>query len=382
MDWYGGDGIKKLDTHFASPERSPIFELQSELEIISKSKILEAMLKITGSLLAILNKNRQVLMLNDNFLNFLGINNADEAFGLRLGEFVNCVHSKDMEAGCGTSEYCKTCGAVISIITAIESNEPSVEKCIIDTDKATLVLQVKTVPLIIEGVKVLLLFADDISEVEYCRAAGNYFYNDMKRMLEAMYTNIDMLKIQLPASSFPMISNLETLSTLISKSYRDIDFYKAMITENIYDLRPMLKRVNIAALLDEIRGCFNRRYSNSNKELIIDWNFRNIDFLTDDILFLKVIYLLLDNAFEHTKKVVKIWLEFSEKYFLINIWNDENISDDVSKRIFQKFYSTKDEKGHGFGTFMAKFIAEKVLKGRLSFKTGDGTVFTFEHPIR
>ncbi len=383
MDWYVVENPKKFDTHFASPERSSMPELISELEIISKSKIVDAMIRATGSLLAILNKNRQVLMMNETFMKFLGINNPDEAFGLRPGEIVKCIHSDDMEAGCGTSEYCRTCGAVISIISAIESNEPVEEKCVIETDKNALVLKVKTVPLVIDGVKVLLLFADDISEVEYCKAAGNYFYRELKRTLESMKSTIDLLKLQMPVSSLPSVSNLDSLSFLISKTYRDVDFFKTIATENIYDMMPLMKRNSLTALLDEIRSCYNRRYHHLNKELIIDWNFKSIDFLTDEILFLKVVSLLLENAFEHTENSVKIWIDVNEKSFICNIWNEKKMEDDVAKRVFQKFYTTKDEKGHGFGTFMAKFLAEKVLKGKLSFKTGDeGTVFSFEHPIR
>lgn len=383
MDWYIVEESKKFDTHFASPERSTLPELMNEFEIISKSKIVDAMIRATGSLLAILNKNRQVLMINETFTKFLGINSPDEAFGLRPGELVKCVHANDMEAGCGTSEYCRTCGAVISIITALEKNEPVEEKCVIDTDMATLVLKVKTVPLMINDIKVLLLFADDISELEYCRASGNYFHNELKRALESMRSSIDILKTQLPMSSIPSVYHLDSISFLITKIYRDIDLYKAIVTENIYDIMPLFKRQNLSVLLGEVRSCFNRRYQNHDKELVIDWSFRDVDFQTDEIIFLKIISLLLDNAFEHTDKTVKIWVDVLEDSFICHIWNDRKMDDIAVQRVFQKFFSTKDEKGHGFGTFMAKFLAEKTLKGKLSFSTGDGgTTFSFEHPIR
>jgi len=383
MDWYIDEEPKNFDTHFASPNRSTMPELISELEILSKSKIVEALITTTGGLLAVLNKNWQVLMLNSNFLKMLGISNPDDAFGLRPGELVGCVHSKDMEAGCGTSEYCKTCGAVISMITALETNEPVEEKCIIDTDKNTLVLNVRTVPIIVDGLKVLLLFADDISEKEYCKAANLYMCNELKRYLESMISNIDFLKMQLPLGSFHTISNVENLFFLATKIYKDLNFYKTIVSENIYDIRPSMKKVNLSALLDDVRICFNRNYHESHKELKIDWNFNNIDFLTDDLLFLKVISLLLDNAVEYTDKIVKIWIDINEKSFICNIWNEKKIEPDVAKRVFQKFFTTKTELGHGFGTFMAKFIAEKVLSGKLTFTTGDnGTIFSFEHPIR
>lgn len=86
---------------------------------------------------------------------------------------------------------------------------------------------------------------------------------------------------------------------------------------------------------------------------------------------------------EYTDKIVKIWIDINEKSFICNIWNEKKIEPDVAKRVFQKFFTTKTELGHGFGTFMAKFIAEKVLSGKLTFTTGDnGTIFSFEHPIR
>ncbi|PMP69580.1 MAG: hypothetical protein C0187_06765 [Calditerrivibrio nitroreducens] len=383
MDWYIEEEPKNFDTHFASPNRSTMPELISELEILSKSKIVDALMVTTGGLLAILNKNRQVLMINNNFLKMLGISNPVDAFGLRPGELVGCVHSKDMKAGCGTSEYCKTCGAVISIITALETNEPVEKKCIIDTDKNTLVLNVRTVPIVVDGLKVLLLFADDISEKEYCKAANVYMCNELKRNLESIISNVDFLRIHLPLGSFAIISNVEDLFSLAKKIYKDLDFYKTIVTENIYDIRPSVKKVNLSALLDDVRICFNKHYHESHKELKIDWNFKNIDLLTDELLFLKVISLLLENAVEHTDKIVKLWVDVNEKSVVCHIWNEKKIESDVAKRVFQKFFTTKSELGHGFGTFMAKFIAEKVLLGKLTFTTVDnGTTFSFEHPLR
>jgi len=71
-----------------------------------------------------------------------------------------------------------------------------------------------------------------------------------------------------------------------------------------------------------------------------------------------------------------------EIHIIFKVWNSEEIDEKTSMRIFQKFFSTKDEIGHGFGTYAIKFLGEHVLKGIVSFNTSpDGTVFSFSHPI-
>ncbi|MCA1933693.1 MAG: hypothetical protein LDL13_08955, partial [Calditerrivibrio sp.] len=193
MDWFNVSDKSKKETYFASPEKSSIFELSKEIETISKSNIMDVVLYATGNLLAVLNKNRQVIASNDYFLKYLGIEDTEQILGLRPGEIVGCVHSADMEAGCGTSKYCSTCGAAIAIVTSLAENSAVERNCIIDINNGekTLIFKVRAVPYEIESVKLIFLFLEDISDYEQLKNMERYFLHDLNNTIGAMSSYIE-----------------------------------------------------------------------------------------------------------------------------------------------------------------------------------------------
>jgi len=143
------------------PERASSFELQKQIQILSRNKVLDIFLQAPGHLVSILNSHRQILAVNGKFLKQIGMDNDAHIIGLRPGEVLKCSHAEDMEAGCGTSKYCSTCGAAIAIVTALAENNPVERKCIIDienNDKKTFCLKVRAVPYEVESTKFILLF--------------------------------------------------------------------------------------------------------------------------------------------------------------------------------------------------------------------------------
>ena len=67
-----------MDTYFASGERANEKELAAEIEVVSKNSVLDGLLHSVSGLLAVLNKHRQVVALNDSFMRMLGIDNLEE----------------------------------------------------------------------------------------------------------------------------------------------------------------------------------------------------------------------------------------------------------------------------------------------------------------
>ncbi|MBD3287645.1 sensor histidine kinase, partial [candidate division KSB1 bacterium] len=65
------------------------------------------------------------------------------------------------------------------------------------------------------------------------------------------------------------------------------------------------------------------------------------------------------------------------------VWNKSAIPDDVTHRIFQRHFSTKNEPGRGLGTFSMKFFGEKCLNGKVDFTTSEneGTTFRIRLPF-
>lgn len=88
-----------LDTYYAPADRKTREEVRGQVEVITQNPLINSVLNSLGTVLVLLNEQRQVVALNNHFLEELGIDNAQEALGLRLGEILGCVHSREMVAG-------------------------------------------------------------------------------------------------------------------------------------------------------------------------------------------------------------------------------------------------------------------------------------------
>jgi hypothetical protein len=157
---------EKLLTYFASPIRSNKEELYQQIDEISINPVINTILKIAPDKILVLNENRQILTANHDFLAFIGLKDSYQILGLQLGDSVHCDYSNIMPGGCGTSKYCITCGAAISIVTATQTNYSKEMFCSIVTHKDDkikyLVLKVKAFIINIENHKYIMLIIKDI----------------------------------------------------------------------------------------------------------------------------------------------------------------------------------------------------------------------------
>ena len=82
-------------THFAPAERTSDDVIKAENELISSlAKFTELFGAING-IGAVLNKNRQVVYANEDFIRSFGFQNIENLLGKRPGEAISCIHSRE-----------------------------------------------------------------------------------------------------------------------------------------------------------------------------------------------------------------------------------------------------------------------------------------------
>lgn len=106
---------------------------------------------------------------------------------------------------------------------------------------------------------------------------------------------------------------------------------------------------------------------------------------TDVSLLMRVLANMLINAFEADDSDHEVLLNVDTQgdEIVFSVWNHSHISPSVSRRIFQRNFSTKHELGRGLGTYSMKLIGEKLLGGRVYFESTrqKGTRFFLALPI-
>lgn len=372
-----------MDTYFAPAQRTERRKFTNQVETISHSPIMDALLKTTAGILLVLNEDRQIVALNHAFLKELGIDNAEEVLGLRLGETLHCVHAFEKPNGCGTTESCLSCGAAIAMMAAIAEDKTQEQVCALLSDKtgtlSNTCLLIKAQPIRLEDNRWILIYAQDITRQQFWINLERIFFHDINNVLTSLYGNVQLLEMNLPEND-----EVRSLKTGIERIIREIEMQKTFSLHKQEGINIICKTVSLGEILQEIRLIFTGHRSSFGKHIQEDWPEPEIVLHTDPILVSRILGNMVINAFESSGRNETIQLKASVTagHISFEVRNACYIPPEVQKRIFQRHFSTKPGEGRGMGTYSMKLFGEKYLHGKVSFISSkeEGTVFTFRLP--
>ncbi|NIQ98500.1 MAG: PAS domain-containing protein, partial [Desulfuromonadales bacterium] len=84
---------------------SPQF-FREQLTLFSEGTLSRKLLDSLPSLLAVLNRQRQIVYANQALRDLFGKHRQDLQEGMRPGEALDCIYAKEGDGGCGTGEAC------------------------------------------------------------------------------------------------------------------------------------------------------------------------------------------------------------------------------------------------------------------------------------
>jgi len=312
----------------------------------------------------------------------LGTDNPEETFGFRPGEVLECVHAHEEPAGCGTTEFCSTCGLATSIVSSFKHDKPVEKVCALAATKNNkpidMFLVVKAHPTNIDDEKFLLLFIQDITKHQKRAALERTFFHDIRNMLGGLNMASQLLVEENPSELAEII---QQASLRLSK---EVSIQQSLLQSEDFDYKPVFSEVALKQVLNELQSFYANHPVAHEKNITISNTCPVVSIKTDVSLLLRVLYNMVTNAFEATPQngMVKIWLEHKDYYVSFCVWNNLEIPQGITKRIFQRNFSTKEEEGRGIGTYSMKLIGEKILGGHVSFSTSslEGTIFKYACP--
>jgi signal transduction histidine kinase len=373
-----------METFFASPERLSNRDLQKEIELVSKHPVIDGLLHTVSGLLAVLNEQRQIISLNETLMEMLGITDAGQALGLRPGEVINCIHAHETEAGCGTSKFCSTCGAAIAIVTSLGQNKPVERICALTAQRegkeVNISLAVRSQPIQINGKRFLLLFLQDITYQQKLGAIEKVFFHDVNNMLTSLLGASQLLAIKNNKSV-----EADKVHHLAVRLAQEVTIQSCILRSDECNYQPFPQEITPREIFQEMNSFFFDLPASRNKILNIPDTFPDTTFRTDITLLMRVLRNMLTNAFEATEDngEVRFWLEDGNNVITFYVWNKMAIPEDVSRRVFQPYFSTKKGAGRGFGTYTMKLLGENFLSGKVDFTSSQdkGTTFRFSLPV-
>ena len=373
---------ESLQTVFAPANRVSASVIKEQTKHFINNPLISQILNSIPSLVLILNKERQIVHCNSIVKNFIGNADVDSILGMRPGELLNCQHAFDTEGGCGTTEFCRTCGAVNAILNS-QLGIPDSQECRIQTKNLeALDLKVYTTPFDIDGQSYTIFAVIDISNEKRRKALERIFFHDILNTVGGLKGVAELLKDAAPEEIIELKNMIVQLSdNLFDQIIAQREFAAA---EN-GDLHLDYSNFNSLDLINEITNVYNSHDVCKNKIITIDPATVDIIMFSDKTLVRRVLGNLLKNALEASVEGDIITIGASLPIpGTIEFWvhNKKFIPRNDQLQIFQRSFSTKGT-GRGIGTYSIKLLSEKYLKGRASFTSTpeNGTIFFVAYPL-
>jgi hypothetical protein len=154
-------------TEFAPVRRESVKVVQRQAAAIVKTPLTAALLSSVLNFVFILNPERQIVFASPNCGDLVPGKPVNTLLGQRPGEALGCIHAHETEGGCGTTKYCRECGAAQAILASLEgraNRKRAIVTRVINLAPEALNLLVYAVPFPFQGRTFSILSVSDASQ--------------------------------------------------------------------------------------------------------------------------------------------------------------------------------------------------------------------------
>jgi signal transduction histidine kinase len=371
-------------TMFAPAERANAPQLAADVALFQSYALLQDFFAAVPEMFVVLNEQRQIVFANQALLRALRCGSIDDVAGRRLGEALQCIHAAqgpDPRGNCGTTEFCRECGAVRAVLSSLRGAEDVQECRIALEDGNALDLRVSARPMQREGRRFVLFAIEDISHEKRRRVLERIFFHDILNTAGGMLGVAELLR----TGSVEEVADFKDMVALLANSLVDeIRAQQMLIAAERGELALETERVKSLTLLCELRSMYINHDVCIGRLLEVDPHAELIVFTSDARLLRRVVGNMIKNALEGAAPgdTVTLSCRAQEGGVEFAVHNPGAMPRSVQLQVFQRSFSSKGD-GRGLGTYSMKLLSERYLQGRVSFTStpADGTTFRAWYPL-
>lgn len=369
-----------METRYAPAERASEQTVLNQHELLEAQRLITPMLDVVPNIVLVLNRERQVVYCNRNLLRALKLDDDRSILGMRPGELLHCVHAMEHESGCGTTEFCRYCGAVNAILTSVDG-KPDLRECriIVKNNSATeaLDLQVKTTPLDLEDQRFIFFTITDISDQKRRQNLERIFFHDLLNTAGALKNSVELLKEAEDVEEARELVNF--LPPITERLLQEIQTQRDLIKAENGELTVRVVDFSVRYMLKDTVIQASRLEVASRQELRIDPDAVDTVIISDPVILGRVLLNMTKNALEAGMPgdVVTLGCDRMDPdgvRFWVN--NPAVMTEEVRMQVFQRSFSTKGA-DRGLGTYSMKLLTERYLHGKIDFSSEEGKGTTF-----
>lgn len=393
----------KLPTAFAPAERASNDEVQRQHLKLQGLPFVCDFLDAMPNMAVVLNADRQIVLMNRAFREFLGAGDPEveavgqrrevfealvySALGKRPGEAVGCIHAAETDGGCGTTKFCRNCGAARAIVNSQKWRGLDVQECRLtvgngDRVETSVDFRVWAQSLDVEGEWFTVFSLIDISHEKRREALERIFYHDVMNTAGGVQGLSEMMaQGQLPTEG--LHEALGIMSQSADQLVEEIDAQRALSAAESGDLEVTPRVLHSMELIRRVLNVLRTSSAGRGRELHVESATQPFEFTSDPVLVRRVLVNLAKNALEAVPVggVVTVGARREADAVVFTVHNATVMPPDVQQQVFQRSYSTKGA-GRGLGTYSIRLLTRHYLGGQVSFVSNDdeGTVFTVRLP--
>lgn len=368
-----------VTTHFADPDRLTISQVRAQSRKAAMEPLVQILMDSFPEPAMLINGERQIILANDKLASLLGRDRAS-LIGMRPGEALACQHAADEEGGCGTSIYCRACGAVRAILACQESRCPDTQECRLTRrtpeGPSALDLRVSTTPIAIEGEAFMMFAVRDVTDENRRRVLERLFFHDL---LNAAGGLRGILELWPELNGEEALELSRTAQGLSEQLVEEIMSQRDLAAAERGELAVEMREFDVARLLVRLCILYSHHSVAEGKRIAPPVITGEPMIRSDEVVLGRVIGNLIKNALEASQKGQTVLVSYSNDHGpVIAVHNDTAMSEEIRLQMFQRSFSTKEGRGRGVGTYSVKLLTERFLQGTVEFVStpGEGTTFT------
>ena len=372
-----------LETEFAPAERASEHEVNAHFDGLSKTPLLKDLMRAIPNIVLILNQKRQIVFANERLLEHLELLDVREVIGQRPGELFDCTHAFETEGGCGTTRFCRHCGAVRAILRA-QKGHMDVQECrILRSDGKALDLRVWATPLTFNGENLVVFAVIDIEDEKRRAMLERTFFHDILNTVGLIRGTAELL----PTTDDPE-TKTQVQEMLLGATRRligEIEMQHELVAAEHGELQLAYETIESRAFLHDLARTYAAHKVANKRQVKVTPVAEEVVFQSDPRMLARVLGNLIKNALEASQPGDTVTLHCTRAGDAVRfaVHNPTVMPAEVQDQVFLRSFSTKG-KGRGTGTYSIKLLTEHYLHGKVAFrsKAGEGTTFLVTYPLR
>ncbi|MDX2414347.1 MAG: HAMP domain-containing sensor histidine kinase [Bacteroidales bacterium] len=378
--------MSDIKTFHAPAERNDASKVAAEMKHVEDFGYLKDIFDGMPDVAVILNPKRQIVYANEGLLSILPGKELSDIIGSRPGEAIDCIHAKENEGGCGTSESCRFCGAVNAILQSSKLDKKVEMECrivsFIEEEEVSFDYKVTATPFKIKDQLFTMMYMQDISGEKRKMALERIFFHDILNTAGGIQGFTSFLKQTEEAST--MKEYVKVVDQLSHDLVDEIHAQRALLLAENEDLILNPEELDADTLIEKVKGTVSYHVVAEEREIELSKSLNTSTFFCDAVLVKRILINMLKNALEASEAHTRVLIGHKEGQGRITFFvhNDQYMTKDVQLQVFKRSFSTKG-KDRGLGTYSIKLLGEKYLKGKVWFETDPdkGTTFFVNLPL-